>query len=140
MKKILLILSVLAILGCNQNQKKGSPENEKITEPDGGPGNEAISPAVAVAFAQNIEAAHNKQDWEAKKAVSFDIDLSFGGQERLTAKIISLTNSTGVRVDKKDGSKLIYNGKNVFLSPANANDKGARFDMFTWNYFFFPTF
>jgi len=54
----------------------------------------------------------------------------------LTAKITSFTNSSRVRVDKKDGSKLIYNGKDVFLSPTNANDKGARFDMFTWNYFF----
>ncbi len=135
MKHFLLLLSIMTIFGCNQNQKKDSPENEKImTEPDGGPGNGAVSPAVA--FAQNIEAAHNKQAWEAKKAVSFDVDLSFGGHERMTAKITSRTNSTRVRVDKKDGSKLIYNGKDVFLSPANANDKGARFDMFTWNYFF----
>lgn len=134
MKQFLLILSVLTIFGCNQNQKKDSPENERITETDGRSGNEAVSPAVA--FAQNIEAAHNKQAWEAKKAVSFDINLSYGGHQRLAAKITSLTNSTGVRVDKKDSSKLIYNGKDVFLSPANANDKGARFDMFTWNYFF----
>jgi len=33
-----------------------------------------------VAFAQNNEAAHNKRAWEAKKAVSFDVDLSFEGQ------------------------------------------------------------
>ena len=134
MKQFLMILSVLTIFGCNQIQKKDSPENEEMTKPDVELVNEAVSPAVA--FAQNIETAHNKQAWEAKKAVSFDIELSFGGHQRLTAKITSLTNSTGVRVDKKDGSKLIYNGKDVFLSPASANDKGARFDMFTWQYFF----
>jgi len=135
MKQFLLILSVLTIFGCNQNQKKDSPKNEKImTEPDGGPGNGAVSPAVA--FAQNIEDAHNKQAWDAKKAVSFDINLVFGGKQTLDATISSRTNSTGVRVDNKDGSKLIYNGKDVFLSPANADDKRARFNMFTWNYFF----
>jgi len=135
MKQFLLILSVLTIFGCNQNQKKDSPENEKImTEPDGGPGKGAVSPAVA--FAQNIEDAHNKQAWDAKKAVTFDINLVFGGKQTLDATISSRTNSTGVRVDNKDGSKLIYNGKDVFLSPANADDKRARFNMFTWNYFF----
>lgn len=131
MKQFLLLLSVLTIFGCNQNQKKESPENEKVmTETE----KEAVSPAVA--FAQSIEASHNKQAWEAKNAVSFDIDLTYGGKQALAATITSRTNSTGVRVDKKDGTKLIYNGKDVFLSPANADDKRARFNMFTWNYFF----
>ena len=30
---------------------------------------------------------------------------------------------------------VIYNGKDVFLSPENAEMKSARFDIFTWSYF-----
>jgi len=48
------------------------------------------------------------------KAVAFDIDLTFGGNPQFSGKITSLTNSTKIRIDKKDGTKLIYNGKDVF--------------------------
>ena len=136
MKRTLLCLSMLLILSCNQNEKKDSPTDEEIimTEPDGGTGDGAVSPAVT--FAQNIEKAHNKETWTTNKAVAFDINLTFGGNPRLSGKITSLTNSTKVRIDKEDGSKLIYNGENVFLCPKTAEEKGARFDMFTWQYFF----
>lgn len=135
MKQFLVFLSLLTIFGCKQNQNTASSENEKVTtEPVGSTGNKVVSPAVT--FAQSIENAHDKQAWKAKNAVSFDIELSFGGQQRFAAKITSLTNSTKVRIDKEDGSMLLYDGKKVYLSPADANDKGARFDMFTWQYFF----
>ncbi|WP_010229270.1 DUF6503 family protein [Gillisia marina] len=135
MKNLILLLSILTIISCKEEQKSEKNNEEIImTEPDGGIGNGAVSPEVA--FAQGIESAHNKEDWNAKKAVSFDISLSFGGQERLNGKVTSLTNSSKVRVDKNNNTQLIYDGEQVFLCPANADAKGARFDMFTWQYFF----
>ena len=135
MKRTLLALSIMVIFSCNQNEKKEVAPDEKImTEPDGGIGDGAVSPAVA--FAKNIENSHNKETWISNKAVAFDIDLTFGGNPRLSGKITSLTNSTKIRIDKKDGTKLVYNGDEVFLCPKIAEEKGARFDMFTWQYFF----
>ncbi len=135
MKRFFAILILLSIFGCDQNQKKGASQQENlITTPSVSTINQGISPGRS--FAQDIETAHHKQAWEVKDAVSFDIDLSFGGKSRFTAKITSLTNSTKLRIHKQDGSELIYNGEDVFLSPGNADDKGARFDMFTWHYFF----
>ncbi len=108
---------------------------EKIeTEPNSSIGDGAVSPAVA--FAQSIENAHNKKAWNDQTAVAFDLSLKFGGNERLNAKITSLTNSSKIRIDKKDGAKLIYDGSEVYLCPESASDQGARFDMFTWQYFF----
>ncbi len=131
----MLICTILLLISCKEEPKKETNPDEVImTEPDGGIGNGAVSPAVA--FAQGIERAHNKTDWDSNKAVSFDIVLKFGGQERLNAKITSLTNSTKVRVDKNNNTQLIYDGNNVYLCPENAEPKGARFDMFTWQYFF----
>ncbi|WP_034921474.1 hypothetical protein [Gillisia sp. CAL575] len=135
MKNLILLFSVLLLISCKDEQKKETPADEVImTEPDGGIGDGAVSPAVA--FAQGIESAHNKTAWNKNKAVSFDISLTFGGQERLNGKITSLTNSTKVRVDKNNNTQLIYDGNEVYLCPADAEPKGARFDMFTWQYFF----
>ncbi len=135
MKNYILAFAILAFIGCKDETKNDSKKEEVImTEPNGGIGNGAVSPAVA--FAQGIESAHNKADWNNKRAVSFDISLSFGGQERLNGKVTSLTNSSKVRIDKKNGTQLIYDGKEVYLCPSNADAKGARFDMFTWQYFF----
>jgi len=135
MKNLILLFSVLLLISCKEDQKKETDPDEVImTEPDGGIGNGAVSPAIA--YAQGIESAHNKEDWNAKKAVSFDISLSFGGQERLNGKVTTLTNSSKVRVDKSNNTQLIYDGEQVYLCPANAEAKGARFDMFTWQYFF----
>lgn len=135
MKKLILLFSILLLISCKEDQKKETNPDEVImTEPDGGIGNGAVSPAVA--YAQGIESAHNKSDWNSNKAVSFDISLSFGGQERLNGKVTSLTNSSKVRVDKNNNTQLIYDGNEVYLCPADAEPKGARFDMFTWQYFF----
>jgi len=135
MRNLILLLSILLLIGCKQEQKtESNPDEVIMTEPDGGIGNGAVSPAVA--FAQGIESAHNKTAWNNKKAVSFNISLSFGGQERLNGKVTSLTNSSKVRVDKNNNTQLIYDGNNVYLCPADAEAKGARFDMFTWQYFF----
>lgn len=135
MKNLILLFSVLLLISCKENKNKETiPEEIIMSEPDGGIGNGAVSPAVA--FAQGIENAHNKTDWNANKAVSFDIALIFGGQERLNGKVTTLTNSSKVRVDRKNNTQLIYDGDQVYLCPADADDKGARFDMFTWQYFF----
>ena len=83
-----------------------------------------------------VELAHGKEQFTNKEMVQFDIDLSFGGQQRLEGTVYMSTDSKYVRVDKTDGSSLIYDGKQVWMSPQDANNEGARFDMFTWSYFF----
>ncbi|RKS53840.1 hypothetical protein BC962_2099 [Gillisia mitskevichiae] len=135
MKNLILLFTVLLLISCKDEQNKETPAEEVImTEPDGGIGDGAVSPAVA--FAQGIENAHNKADWSKNRAVSFDISLTFDGQERLNGKITSLTNSSKIRVDKNNNTQLIFDGNQVYLCPADADEKGARFDMFTWQYFF----
>lgn len=131
MKKLHLMFVLLLIISCKQ-----SPSDEKIpVEPDNGIGNDATPPPV-LSFSENIEEAHNKAAFMNKEAVSFDIVLKFGGNTRLDAKVSMTTNSSRVRLDKADGSTMIYDGNDVFMSPETANAEGARFDIFTWQYFF----
>ncbi len=87
-------------------------------------------------FVKEIEKAHFKTLFESHKAISFDIQLFFNNKERLNANIVMLTNSGKVKINKKDGTELLYNGKDMLVFPPEANNEKARFDMFTWSYFF----
>ncbi|MCM8568104.1 hypothetical protein NE848_01870 [Gramella jeungdoensis] len=131
MKKIILLFCIFTIIGCKENKSE-----ERIpVEPDNGIGDGA-GPPPALSFSENIEEAHNKPAFRNHEAVSFDIILKFGGSERLNAKISMTTNSTGVRVDKVNGTSLIYDGEKTLITPDTAKTDGARFDIFTWQYFF----
>ncbi len=138
MKNFWILILAISVISCNQN-KKEEEQNTDTTEmmpvePDSGIGDGAVS--IVDHYIMSVEKAHKKSEFLKHKAISFKIDLSFGGKQRLDGKITMLTNSTKIRIDKKDDSKLIYTGEKVFLCPEDANDKGARFDMFTWTYFF----
>ena len=141
--KNLIILALVGLLSsCNTSNKKTSEEstikqdtlNTIPVEPDGGIGDGALS--IEKQFLKNIEVAHKKDAFIDHEMISFDAVINFGGKTILDAKITMLTNSSKIRIDKKDGTKLIYNGDKVMLCPKEASDKRARFDMFTWSYFF----
>lgn len=140
----LWILGILLCLSCQQNKKtetsvttNAEPTEPIPVEPNGGIGDGALS--ITNHYIKTIEKSHKKDVFLKHKAISFDFKVSFGTKERLNAKITMLTNSTKVKIEKKDGSQLIYDGDQVFLFPNDADDKGARFDIFTWSYFFaFP--
>ncbi len=143
MKQLWILVIAASIISCNQSKKQEdnttiTPVNEaseKIpVEPNKGIGDGGLS--IENVFIKSIEKAHKKSDFLNHKAISFNVNILFGGKQHLEGKITMLTNATKIRIDKKDESKLIYTGEKVFLCPEEANDKGARFDMFTWTYFF----
>ena len=127
----MLLLMILTIIGCKQNNSE-----EKIpVEPDNGIGDGA-KPPKALSFSENIEEAHNKTAFMMNKAVSFDINLEFGGSTRLEGTVSMTTNSSKVRLDKADGTSLVFDGEQLHISPDTSKTDGARFDIFTWQYFF----
>ncbi|WP_246293621.1 MULTISPECIES: DUF6503 family protein [Winogradskyella] len=84
---------------------------------------------------ETIEKAYNNEAFLSKEAIELDMVISFGGQERLDAKMTYLTNSTKGKIELKDGSFIYYDGDKVFHSSDLKNDKAARFDAYTWMYF-----
>ncbi len=142
MKKIWALVFAIAIVSCNQTKKEESKTSDKVeenkemipVESNGGIGDGAIS--ITDHYARSIEGAHKKDNFSKHKAVSFNANIIFGGKQHLEGKVTMLTSSGKIRIDKKDQSKIIYNGEKVFLCPKNASEKGARFDIFTWTYFF----
>ncbi|CAL67309.1 DUF6503 family protein [Christiangramia forsetii] len=131
MRNLLFIFALFSLISCKQNKTE-----EKIpVEPNNGIGNGAQPPKV-LSFSENIEEAHNKTAFMMNEAVSYDIKLKFGGSPRLEGTVSMTTNSSKVRLDKADGTTVIFDGDQVYISPETAKKEGARFDIFTWQYFF----
>ena len=112
---------------CQTNQEQAQVQNndEPISS------EESLHP-----FVEKIQQAHKTELFKEKDAVQFDITLFFGGKERLNAQVIMHTNSGEVLLTKREGTRVIYDGKDVYVSPDTALYGGARFDALTWAYFF----
>ncbi len=78
---------------------------------------------------------HNFDDFKANDVITFDINLTFGGKERLNGTIYSKTNSSKVKIEKPNGVSILYDGEEVYLTPDTANYPDARFDALAWQYF-----
>lgn len=87
------------------------------------------------AFVASVEEAHQRAAFLTKKAIQFDILLSFGGKERLNGTILVTTDSRQAVITYKNGEKLYYNEEKVYHAPTMENPKGARFNAYTWPYF-----
>lgn len=118
-------------LAC-QEEKKETPSNKSVETTKKEPKKESTP---EVKFAKSIERSHQISNFKKQEMVQFNLDLSFG-EEKMKAKITMLTNSSKIKVEKSDGSILIYDGEKVSLFPKENNYEKARFDMFTWAYFF----
>ncbi|BAO56716.1 hypothetical protein [Nonlabens marinus] len=129
MKNILYIVcALMTLVACKADLEKEVSENNDL----------AIDNTLSDAekFVEKIETAHHKGAFLQQEVVSFDIDLNFGGQDRLDATVFISTDSRFVRIEKNNGEVLLYDGTNVWLAPQSASQNGARFDVFTWSYFF----
>ena len=132
MKKIAttLLLAALVVTGCKSNEEKDATPTETTPKEN---------TAEQNTFAVAMEKAHQKDKFSANEAVQFDIQIMFGGKERMNATFTTLTNSTQSVIEYKDGSKIVINNDKVAYSPTIANEDAVRFDAYTWNYFFlFP--
>lgn len=143
MKTVISILLICLFISCKKEKKTEVITNPQptIEEFDNNdvPASDSASDSVGSIeglFVKTIENAHQKDNFLNQGSVKFDINLNFGGKERLDATIMMLTNSSKVLIAKKNGDQLLFDGENSYISPKNAQQKGARFDMFTWSYFF----
>lgn len=93
------------------------------------------TPEETLSFSEAVERAHAKEKFNQFEAVQFDLQLFFGGKERLNGTLSLLTNSTKGRIDYKDGRSLIFDNGKVFYSP-EFTEAQASFAAYTWSYFF----
>lgn len=126
MKKliILTITTLIITVGCQQKKVDAKKNEDKPTE-------KTIS--------QKIETAHKKMSFLKKEAVSFDAEISFGGNEIFNANITISTSSDIAKIVYKNGDEIYVDKQNIYVSPGLKENAGVRFHAYTWTYFFlFP--
>lgn len=87
-------------------------------------------------FAQKVEAAHNADAWRAGDVLRTDITVAFSGGVPVDGTLYMETSGDErVRLELKDGSMLVWDGQDAWLSPADSTFEGGRFHVLTWSYF-----
>lgn len=106
-------------------------EDHSIKNPDS-TGN--LIPPTELTFAEATEVTHQKELFMSHDSLVFDLQLFFGGSERLNGELAMATNSTGGRISYKDGRFITYNQEGVQHSD-QIDPSSARFGAYTWSYF-----
>lgn len=100
-------------------------------------GADQIGPSRAAAerFAQPIETAHGLSAWQGRQALQADFTITFGDKTYLKGTMLFDTPVGRVRMEVADGTVLVFDGQDAWISPADASAPSARFDLLTWPYF-----
>ncbi|MHC9087324.1 DUF6503 family protein [Tenacibaculum sp. IMCC1] len=87
-------------------------------------------------FTPSIEKAHHKKAFMNQKYLKYDIDITFGGKNRLTGTITQEPGGGKIKIEKNNGEIILFDGKEVYSVGIKEKDlAAARFDIFTWSYF-----
>lgn len=81
-----------------------------------------------------IQNAHGLEHWKKTKALQSDLKIQFGEKVILEGRLTFETNGGRTRLDLAN-SVVIFDGKSVFVSPADATIPRARFHSLTWSWF-----
>ena len=121
MKNLPIILIFLFLFNCSYVS-----ENETTVE-----GSEPLE----LTTVQKIEKRHQKEKFLSFDNVRFNIQLFFGGKERMNGTMTLATNSSQGLIELSDGNKVYFIKDKVYYSPG-MNEQKVRFDAYTWSYFF----
>ncbi len=129
-----LSISLIALLSACSSGPDQHSNTDSIATP--AKDNVKVENSTPTTFLDSVGVAHKKDEFLGHKTVAFDLELNFGGKKRLNGTVYSATNSSKIKVDYADGKSLIYDGNQVYITPDTVDYPKARFDMFTWQYFF----
>lgn len=116
MKNLILPLTCLLFWSCSTGKKDQPQQNT----PD---------------FVQSINTHHKKEKFKQAGVFTANIELSFGGKQRLNARMLYNTQTQETALFHSDGRSLVFTQDTVWMSPDTTQYPSARFDIFTWSYF-----
>ncbi|WP_428389677.1 hypothetical protein [Mucisphaera sp.] len=87
------------------------------------------------AVVEAIELAHGAELYHEKSAVQADFEVVFGGNNLIAGTMLFNNEVSKARMDLEDGTVLVFDGNNAWVSPEDAEFKNARFHLLTWPYF-----
>jgi len=104
-------------------------------------GQQALAEDMSEAPAQpemvsQIEQAHGYDTWIDQQALQADVSLNFyGGKVTLDATMLFTPSLGQVRMTLADGTVIVYNEGDAWITPSEVDMPMARFHVLTWPYF-----
>ncbi|MCX2746144.1 hypothetical protein OO013_19855 [Mangrovivirga sp. M17] len=126
---IFVIIISLAIFSCNDNNNNNNDAEEDLIK-------EKLVDNEITTLRDSIEAVYNKDIFDNAGHLTFDLNLSFGGNERFNGQISQTPSCDVVEITYKDGEKAVFKNGDFYISNDSMNAKSSRFDVLTWSYFY----
>ena len=92
------------------------------------------------ALVEETQAAHNITAWWGKEVVQANVEVVFGGQAIVSGTFTFQAHGPFARYDRADGTSIIFDGKDAWLTPANTTAPRGRFHVLTWPWFIMAPF
>ncbi len=89
----------------------------------------------ADAYTSQVEAAHGADAWRRYPALSCDITVTLGSETMIEGAMLFETSLARSRLDLADGTIVVFDGRDAWVSPAESPLQAARFHALTWPYF-----
>ncbi len=86
-------------------------------------------------YARAVQTAHGEKAWQDQRALVSDIEVTFGGKTVFDGRLLMTTDGEKVRLTSWNGPVLTWDGKQGWLSPADAEIPKADFQLSTWPFF-----
>ena len=86
-------------------------------------------------LADLIAKQHGLDNWLKHKALKAHVTVKFGGSIAIDHDFTFTINGVEARMDGSDGSFVIYDGSDAWLSPSTATSNNGRFHVLTWPWF-----
>lgn len=142
-----LVLAVMAFISGNI-PLSGQSTAPAASRPGGPPASQpaASNPAttepqfqskrdrLAEVVARMISKNYGWEIWRSRNAFQADFALEFTGKPALEGTMSYDIIRGRSRIDLKDGTKLVFDGQKVWVSPASAKFTGARSNLATWSF------
>lgn len=88
--------------------------------------------SLPATIADRIGKTHNERAWHAHDAFTCDITVEFGGVTMLDGSMLIDINGDRVRFDLVNGTVLLWDGKQAWVSPADSQFESAHYHLHMW--------
>lgn len=111
-------------------------------EPEGQAGRETAPPVpetfvedpTTMAWTGPIEKAHGRETWRSKPALAADITVELGGRVANQGRLVFKTDLSASRIELADGTVLVFDGQDAWVSPSVSDFQRARWHLRAWPY------
>lgn len=132
------LLTIAAVLGTTPPP---GPTSRPAQPPSTQPATRPAAPGTPAAIGgaghviRRVETAHGLDAWRNKALLRCELDVDFGGEPLIDGTLHYDLAGGRSRLELEGGAVLVFDGKQAWVSPADADAPMARFHLRTWPYF-----